>query len=112
MKKLSVLFALLLIAGTCTAQPMMSWFTKAHGDTLGTLTLNGKPNAWFSATKGWQYVTPKATLSSGSLEEKIITLSAKVDSLEKKLTRTRRDLAKETKKTEDLKNKYLKGATP
>ena len=102
MKKLCVLFALLLIAGTCTAQPMMSWFTKAHGDTLGILTLNNKPNAWFSATKGWKYADAKTTALSGTSGDKVAYALARMDSLEAKLERTRKSLEKEVKRNKAL----------
>jgi len=109
MKKLTALLALLVLAGTCTAQPMMIWFTKAHGDTLGVVTLDKKVNAWFSATKGWQYTDAKTTAMAGTSGDKVAYALARMDSLEAKLARTRRDLAREVKKRKDLETTYGKG---
>jgi hypothetical protein len=106
MKKFWILFALLLITETCMAQPMMSWYTEAHGDTLGVVTLDKKVNAWFSATKGWQYTNPKTLALAGTSED---SLKARLTRMEAKLARTRRDLAKEVKKRVDLETKYGKG---
>jgi len=78
------------------------------GDTL--ITLNNGPQGQFGARliwgKGWEYGWPQ-TIATSSAD--LGPLYARLDSTERKLNLTRRDLAREVKKRKDLETIYGKG---
>jgi len=82
---------------TVSHSPWNLWAIPDKADTTALAIMGNRKTGevWAKLTRnGWEYPLAKRPTVSSSLEDKVNYLMAKSDSLEAKLTRTRRDLKK------------------